>query len=159
MKNYMKIVYGIIAILLVATSVSFAQAKKATPVRDWQTIDVGPAENYGYAFDANGIKYAKNADGSLDKNIIIYEEKKTNLISMSTEFNYYTITKCQLNIQAQSICFGDESFYTKKDKFRWTDTPTFLTWIAVKPESIGAKRFSAIVNYVQAHDAEITARS
>lgn len=125
----------------------------------WQPIEVGPAEIYSYEFNTETIKYDRNNDGSINKNIIIYDEKKTNTVSMSAEFNYYSITNCKINIDMQSICFGNESFYTKKGKFRWTDTPQFLTWITVKPETLGGMRFIQIVEYARAHDAELIARS
>lgn len=130
-----------------------------TEVGDWAYIDVGPAEQSSYAFNTKTIKFAKNEDGSLNKNIIIYDEKKTNMVAMSSEFKYYSITKCQLNVENHAILFGDESFYTKKDKFRWTDTPTYLTWITVSDSSIGGIRYSAIVDYVQHNEAQVEAQS
>ena len=162
MNKMMKIVYLLIAILAINTCVAFASDKSDKEVKqsyNWQYVDVGPAEDNSYAFDTNSIKYARNEDGSINKNIIVYQEKKTNTVSMSTEHNYYSITQCQLNIDNQSICFGDESFYTKKGKFRWTDTPMYLTWIQVQPDSIGSKRFIVIVNYAKTHDDVLVSRS
>lgn len=160
MNKMMKIVYLLMMLLIVNTCVVFAQSdNKNAQVYNWQSLDVGPAEDYIYALDTNSIKYARNEDGSINKNIIIYQEKKTNNVAMSTEFNYYSITKCQLNVEQTSICFGDESFYTKKDKFRWTDTPMYLTWITVRPDSIGGMRFVQIVEYARAHDDILTSRS
>lgn len=128
-------------------------------VDDWAYIDVGPAEQYSYAFNTKTIKFAKNEDGSLNKNIIIYDEKKTNMVAMSSEFKYYSITKCQLNVENHAILFGEQSFYTKKDKFRWTDTPTYQAWITVSDGSIGGIRYGAIVDYVQHNEAQIEAQS
>ncbi|WP_302486315.1 hypothetical protein [uncultured Megamonas sp.] len=160
MNKVMKTIYLLMMLLIVNTCVAFAQSDdKNAQVYNWQTLDIGPAEDYSYALDLNSIKYDRNEDGSINKNIIIYQEKKTNNISMSTEFNYYTITKCKLNIEQTSICFGDESFYTKKDKFRWTDTPLYLTWITVSRDSIGGMRFIQIVEYARAHDDILTSRS
>lgn len=160
MNKTIKVIYLLMMLLIVNTCVAFAQSDdKNAQVYNWQTLDIGPAEDYSYALDLNSIKYDRNEDGSINKNIIIYQEKKTNNIPMSTEFNYYTITKCKLNIEQTSICFGDESFYTKKDKFRWTDTPLYLTWITVSRDSIGGMRFIQIVEYARAHDDILTSRS
>lgn len=35
----------------------------------------------------------------------------------------------------------------------------YLTWIQVQPESIGGKRFVAIVNYAKTHDDVLVSRS
>ena len=80
-------------------------------------------------------------------------------IGPAEDCNYYTITQCKLNIEQTSICFGDESYYTKKDKFRWTDTPMYLTWITVSRDSIGGLRFIQIVEYARAHDDILTSRA
>lgn len=115
MHKMIKIVYLLTMLLIVNTCIVFAQSnEKDISIYNWQSFDIGPAESYNYAFDTNSIKYARNEDGSINKNIIIYQEKKTNNVPMSSEFKYYTITKCQLDIQQTSICFGDESFILKK---------------------------------------------
>ena len=134
-------------------------SKKSSVNNIWQEIDVGPAEAWRYEFNTDTIKYDRNSDGTINKNIILYEEKKTNNVSMSSEFNYYSITKCKINVKEHSICFGDESFYTKKDKFRWSDTPAYLTWLTVKAETIGGMRFLEIVNYAIEHDEQLINRS
>lgn len=162
MKTTKKLIYICTVLLIICAFSGFAMAKETTPPATnstWQLIEVGPAEAYSYEFDTATIKYERNADGTINKNIIVYDEKKTNTVSMSSEFNYYSLTKCKINIDAQSICFGDESFYTKKGKFRWTDTPQFLTWITVKPETLGGMRYIQIVDYAENHDAELVARS
>ena len=145
MNKTIKVIYLLMMLLIVNTCVAFAQSEeKNTQTYNWQTFDIGPAEDYNYAFN---------------KNIIIYQEKKINNVPMSSEFNYYTITQCKLNIEQTSICFGDESYYTKKDKFRWTDTPMYLTWITVSRDSIGGLRFIQIVEYARAHDDILTSRA
>ena len=121
MNKTITVIYLLMMLLIVNTCVAFAQSEeKNTQTYNWQAFDIGPAEDYNYAFDTNNIKYARNEDGSINKNIIIYQEKKINNVPMSSEFNYYTITQCKLNIEQTSICFGDEYYYMKKDKFRWT---------------------------------------
>lgn len=160
MNKLMKIMSLVIMLIVMTSCVAFAQNSEKTNVTyNWQNVDVGPAEEFSYDFDTNSIKYARNADGSINKNIIVYQEKKTNIVPMSSEFNYYTITKCQLNVEQQSICFGEETFYTKKDKFRWAETPMYLTWITVSRDSIGGMRFMQIVEYARAHDDILTSRS
>ena len=141
MNKTIKVIYLLMMLLIVNTCVAFAQSEeKNTQTYNWQAFDIGPAEDYNYAFDTNSIKYARNEDGSINKNIIIYQEKK-------------------INIEQTSICFGDESYYTKKDKFRWTDTPMYLTWITVSRDSIGGLRFIQIVEYARAHDDILTSRA
>ena len=72
-------------LLIVNTCVAFAQSEeKNTQTYNWQAFDIGPAEDYNYAFDTNSIKYARNEDGSINKNIIIYQEKKINNDSPSS---------------------------------------------------------------------------
>ncbi len=163
MKKNLIYFCSILSALLVLFSFnnfSFAQSEQPVlPSGNWQEIDVGPAESYKYEFNTDTIKYDRNSDGSINKNIIVYDEKKTNVVSVSAEFNYYSITKCKINIDAQSISFGEESFYTRKDKFRWTNTPLYLTWITVKPETIGGIRFIALVEYAKSHDEELVSRS
>ena len=145
MNKTIKVIYLLMMLLIVNTCVAFAQSEeKNTQTYNWQAFDIGPAEDYNYAFDTNSIKYARNEDGSINKNIIIYQEKKINNVPMSSQ---------------TSICFGDESYYTKKDKFRWTDTPMYLTWITVSRDSIGGLRFIQIVEYARAHDDILTSRA
>ena len=99
MNKTIKVIYLLMMLLIVNTCVAFAQSEeKNTQTYNWQAFDIGPAEDYNYAFDTNSIKYARNEDGSINKNIIIYQEKKINNVPMSSEFNYYTITQCKLNI-------------------------------------------------------------
>lgn len=157
-------VLAISLVMFSATAFAADEEDISTPgsivqIGDWAYIDVGPAEQYSYAFNTKTIKFAKNEDGSLNKNIIIYDEKKTNIVPMSSEFKYYSITKCQLNVENHAILFGDENFYTRKDKFRWTDTPTYLTWITVSDGSIGGIRYAAIVEYVQHNETQVEAQS
>lgn len=138
MNKTIKVIYLLMMLLIVNTCVAFAQSEeKNTQTYNWQAFNIGPAEDYNYAFDTNSIKYARNEDGSINKNIIIYQEKKINNVPMSSEFNYYT----------------------KKDKFRWTDTPMYLTWITVSRDSIGGLRFIQIVEYARAHDDILTSRA
>ena len=97
MNKTIKVIYLLMMLLIVNTCVAFAQSEeKNTQTYNWQAFDIGPAEDYNYAFDTNSIKYARNEDGSINKNIIIYQEKKINNVPMSSEFNYYTITQCKL---------------------------------------------------------------
>ena len=104
MNKTIKVIYLLMMLLIVNTCVAFAQSEeKNTQTYNWQAFDIGPAEDYNYAFDTNSIKYARNEDGSINKNIIIYQEKKINNVPMSSEFNYYTITQCKLNIEQTKL--------------------------------------------------------
>ena len=154
-----KIICLLTMVMLLCMSAAVAAAKEQTVPAPWQVFNLGPAEQYITAFDTSTIKYDKNSDGSINKNIILYDERKINDVPMSTEYRYYSVTACKLNVQMQSICFGDESFYTKKDKFRWTDKPQYLTWISVQPDTIGAIKYATIVQYAKDHDSELAARS
>lgn len=154
-----KIICLLAAVMLMMTAGAMAAAKQQVIPAPWQTIDLGPAEQDIISYDTSTIKYDRNEDGSINKNIILYDERKSNDIPMSTEYRYYSVTKCKLNVQAQAILFGEQSFYTKKDKLRWTDEPTYMTWITVSPGTIGAKRAAAIIDYAKAHDSELAARS
>ena len=80
-------------------------------------------------------------------------------MTLSSEYKFYTITECKINVDLQSILFGDEKFYTREGKYRWTNKPTYMAWITVKPETIGGDRFVAVVTYAMEHDAELGARS
>ncbi len=154
------LIMAVLAVMVMASCTALAADKDTDRVSPpWQRIDIGPAEDYIVAFDTSTIRYDRNSDGSINKNIIIYDEKKINDIPMSTEYAFYTITNTKVNVANQSICFGDESSYTRKDKLRWTDKPTYLAWITVKPETLGGLRFIAIVDYAKTHDEELTARS
>ena len=85
MNKTIKVIYLLMMLLIVNTCVAFAQSEeKNTQTYNWQAFDIGPAEDYNYAFDTNSIKYAKNEDGSINKNIIIYQEKKINNDSPSS---------------------------------------------------------------------------
>ena len=158
-KKILCLFAAVMMLLMAGASLAAAKPKLIEVPVPWQVFDLGPAEQYITAFDTSTIKYDRNSDGSINKNIIIYDERKINDIPMSTEYRFYSITKCRLNVENQSICFGDESFYTKKDKFRWTDTPAYLTWITVRPDTIGAIKYVTLVEYAKAHDDELTARS
>lgn len=154
-----RVIYLVAALWIMMICTAFAQVQSNEGDGSWQVIDVGPAENYEYAFNTATIKYDRNKDGSVNKNIIIYEERKMNMMTASNEYKYYTITDCKINKDLQSIMFGDEKFYTREGKYRWTNKPTYLAWITVKPETIGGDRFIAIVSYATAHDTELEARS
>lgn len=154
-----KVVYLVAVLWVMMLCTAFAEEQKTDKDANWQVVDIGPAENYEYAFNTLTIKYDRNKDGSINKNIIVYEERKMNMMTASNEYKYYTITNCKLNKDLQSILFGDEKFYTKDGKYRWTDKPAYLAWITVRPETIGGDRFIAIVTYAAQHDAELEARS
>ena len=79
MNKTIKVIYLLMMLLIVNTCVAFAQSEeKNTQTYNWQAFDIGPAEDYNYAFDTNSIKYARNEDGSINKNIIIAKGKSEN---------------------------------------------------------------------------------
>lgn len=60
MNKTIKVIYLLMMLLIVNTCVAFAQSEeKNTQTYNWQAFDIGPAEDYNYAFDTNSIKYAK----------------------------------------------------------------------------------------------------
>lgn len=150
----------LVTILLGSSSITWAKpAPVAIEQAPWIIIDIGPTSADLYAFNSHTIHYAKNADGTLNKNIIVYEEMKSNNQRLSTQYQYYTITQAKINIADNSIYLGNESYYTDKGKFRWTDEPIYPTWITVSPGSIGNTRLVAIKKYVDEHPEQIIAQS
>lgn len=154
-----RVIYLMAVLWIMAIGTVFAEEGKDESQAGWQIIDIGPAEDIEYSFNTNTIRYDRNKDGTVNKNIIIYEEKKTNMVTLSSEYKFYTITECKINVELQSILFGDEKFYTREGKYRWTNKPTYMAWISVKPETIGGDRFIAVVSYAMEHDAQLGARS
>ena len=72
MNKLMKIMSLVAMIMMISSCIVFAQNSKATnAVYNWQVLDVGPAENSAYAFDVNTIKYARNADGSINTPVLV----------------------------------------------------------------------------------------
>ena len=97
-----RVVYLMAVLWIMAVGTVFAEESKEESQAGWQLIDIGPAEDIEYSFNTNTIKYDRNKDGTVNKNIIIYEEKKTNMVTLSSEYKFYTITECKINVDLQS---------------------------------------------------------
>ena len=71
-----RVVYLMAILWIMAVGTVFAEESKEESQAGWQLIDIGPAEDIEYSFNTNTIKYDRNKDGTVNKNIIIYEKRK-----------------------------------------------------------------------------------
>lgn len=129
-------------------------AKTAEQTGPWQAINFGKGNDNTFYFNKESIHYAIK-DGKINKNILVYEEKKVNRNGFTLDNGYYSVTQAKLNLRNQTLFLGDETFYTPKGKVRWVNTPTYLIWYSITPGTMGADRYDAVADYAAANPQQI----
>ncbi len=116
----------------------------------WQAINFGNGNDNTFYFNKASIHYEVK-EGKINKNILVYEEKKVNRNGFTLDNGYYSITDAKVNLANKTIFLGTETFYTPAGKVRWSDKPTYLIWYSVNPGTMGADRFDAVADYAAAN--------
>ncbi|MDQ0203853.1 hypothetical protein [Pectinatus haikarae] len=135
-------------VLLFAVSASADEQQEAAAQDDWIPIVLGHGNDDIFYFDKTSLHYDTEKNGSINKNIVAYKEKRINRDSGTLENGYYSITDCKINLENSTLLLGEETFYKSSGEKRWSTAPTYLVWYTVKPGTVGWSRFSAVAQYV-----------
>ena len=148
-----------LVMLLMCICLPLTSAAKTEEDPAWQKLDFGEFAQDNFYFNTDTIKYGLKEYGTINPNIIVYQEKQVNMYSGHVQYKFYSITQGKINIENESIQLGDQAFYTRKGKLRWVDKPEYKVWITVKPETYGYLRYQQIVAYAKAHHDELVAHT
>ena len=146
-----KIVILICMLLVIFSAVAMAAEKDAATDIDWVAIDLGHNNNDAYYFNKTTMHYDKDKDGNINKQIVVYEEKKVNRNTSVLTDGFYSITECKINLTEPALLLGEETFYKKSGEQRWVQKPLYLVWYPIKPNTVGESRYNAVADYVQQH--------